>query len=133
MASKRKSYRIEEKLDIIKRVKLDFNSNLSKASREFNIDRKVLRNRCQKEDVMMNMESKRSSRRLSGAGRRPQLPELENRLFAWFQQKRQEKIIVNYKKLREHASLLKTEMQIDTDCKFSDRWITNFCVRHGIR
>ena len=55
-SNRRKSYTIKEKLDILKRVKNDFNSSLHKASKELHIDRKMLRNWQNKQKDFLNRE-----------------------------------------------------------------------------
>ena len=59
----RKSYTIEQILEVIDQVKNEFGSGLHRASRALEIDKKCLRAWIGKENVLLNMESRRHKRR----------------------------------------------------------------------
>ena len=65
------SYTIEQKLEVIDRVKKEFGSCLRRASRALEIDRKCLRAWIDKENVFLNMESRRHKRRTGKPRREP--------------------------------------------------------------
>ena len=97
-----KSYTIEQKLEVIDRVKNKFGSRLHRASRAFEIDQKCLRAWIDKENVFLNVKS-RHKRQVENSGREASATELEEPLFLWFEQQRAKKLIVNYKRLRVEA------------------------------
>ena len=68
------SYTIEQKLEVIDRVKKEFGSCLRRASRALEIDRKCLRAWIDKENVFLNMESRRHKRRTGKPRRKPAVP-----------------------------------------------------------
>ena len=133
MSMSQRSFTISTKLDVLRRIRLDFDGNLSKASRELNIDRKRLREWQRQEPEFANATNKQT-RRAMGGGKKPFAPELEVQLFAWFKSERQtHKRVVNYAKIRTKAAELRVEMNIpEADLKLSDKWIYNFCKRHQI-
>ena len=73
-------------------------------------DRKCLWVLIDKENVFLNMESRRHKRRTGKPKREPAAPKLEERSFVWFERQREEKLIVNYKRMRVEA-----KKQLDLD------------------
>ena len=98
-----KSFTIEQKLEVIDRVKNKFGSRLHRASRAFEIDQKCLRAWIDKENMFLNVKSRRHKRQVENSGREASSTELEEPLFLWFEQQRAKKLIVNYKRLRVEA------------------------------
>ena len=71
----RKSYTIEQKLEVIDRIKNElFGSCLHPASRALEIDRKYRWAWIDKENVFLNMESRRHKRRTGKPRRKPAVP-----------------------------------------------------------
>ena len=96
------------------------------------IDRKRIRTWTEQECQLVEAPSKRVRRNI-GAGRPAAFPQLEKVLYAWFVDKRNNKIIINYASIREKANELKREMGISEESlRCSDKWIFNFCKRHGL-
>ena len=133
MASKRKSYSAFEKLEVLRKFRDEYGGNCSKASRELNVSRKMIKDWEKNEQNLADLDRKKMRRRLPGAGRRPFAPKLEEALFSWFKNQRKNKLIVNYLKIREEAKRLQTQMDEGHNVKFSDKWIASFCKRHKIR
>ncbi len=107
MSMIRRSFTIQQRLDAVRRIRVDFGGNLSKASRDMNIDRKRLREWVNSEIDLSNADGKRSKRRLWKPGRHPREPELEQALYDWFCRQRQQKLVVNYRLIRIKVGLHK--------------------------
>jgi len=127
-----RSYTVSTKLDVLRRLRIEFGGNLSKASRDLSIDRKRIREWLKHEDQLVNATDQRK-RRVLGGGKKPYAPDLEASLFAWFEAEHQARRLVSYNRIRSKATELRDDLHIDHDkLKLSDKWIFNFCKRHRI-
>ena len=86
----RSSYTIDFKLKAVARLEGEFQGNLSKASRVLNISRKQLRDWARNEVKFVNVEDKRSKRKI-GSGPHAKYPLLEEQLLAWFKEQQASK------------------------------------------
>ena len=124
----RKSYTIEEKIEILRKLRLN-EGNVSKVSRETQIPSKCIRTWRDEEDKLLESFSKRTSRKI-GAGRKPKFPQLELELKDWLTiERRENKRIISYNNLREKALQLSEQLGFTFDA--SDGWITSFMNRNG--
>ena len=84
-----------------------------------------------KESQLTNMTDKK--RRQLGGGRVPKHRDLEIELLKWVVDQRANKMIVNYRRLREQALSMAKESDIDAvDFKCSYKWIFNFMKRNKL-
>lgn len=89
MPSKRKSYTFREKLDIVKKLKTEFNNNLNKCSKSVDVDRKSINRWVNMEDELMNAEfDKKTRRRMPGAGRKITFIQVQSPLLDWVKDER---------------------------------------------
>ena len=89
------SYTVEFQLKAVNRLNIQFNGNISKASRAFGITRKMLRDWCKNEIKMAKLKDKRI-RRNAVNGRGAKYPLSEEQLIAWFREQRESKNISIY-------------------------------------
>jgi len=125
----RKSYSVAQKLAAVKKLN-ELNGNLSAASRELGIDRKNLRKWKQALPELGKATNKQAARR-AGCGRKAFWPEIETELIKWVRDQRNDKLIVNYRRVRERAVAIANELHV-IGFRCSDKWIFGFCRRHGI-
>lgn len=130
----RRKFTVAEKLEFVNELKTTFNNNLSEASKQLGIDRKQLRSWRHDEEALANIDKKRIKMRKKGGGRKPFFPELEKELYAWFVNERKvNKNIVNYRRLREEAEKLATKYDLTKNkFKISNNWIYTFSKRHKL-
>lgn len=79
----RRSYMLEDKLEVVKRLRDEFDGNRSAAARATGIDRKRLRTWDEQAESLSQCNKKRERRHMGG-GRTAKYPELEDELFSWF-------------------------------------------------
>lgn len=109
-----------------------FPGNISATSCELGIDRKRIREWSKSESELANTPQKKR-RRFVGAGRSAAHPQLEKELLTWVEEQRNAKLVVNYRRLREHAHEIAQNQKIDLEnFKCSDKWISNFMRRNRL-
>ena len=116
----------------LRRLREEYDGNISVASRELCIDRKRIRGWRDKESSLVGATDKKQ-RRACGSGRKAKFPEVEEKLCRWFLTQRQKRLKVNYHRFKEEAHKICEELEIDKEnfvC--SNKWIWGFCKRHSI-
>ena len=133
MASKRKSYSVLEKLEALNKLRNEYGSNKSLASRELGVGRKMLRDWLDAEPKLLALDFKDTRRRNIGAGRRPFAPELEAELSVWYDAQLADDYKPTYSQLCEEARRIYKRNDISRAMAFSDKWISSFLQRRESR
>lgn len=136
-AAKRKhvTLSLQQKLDIITR--LEKGENRNSIMSEFNIGSSTIYDIKKQKDklrefVAQSVTSKSIDTRQTL--KKPKLDQLDSVLYTWFSVKRSEGKPVTGPMLIEKAKQFQREMNLPVgDCVFSDGWLRNFKIRHGIR
>lgn len=122
--SKRMRYTAKFKLQVVKFAK---DSNNCAASREFDVNEKLVRDwRKNVEKLMCMPENKCSTR-----GKQCQWPQLEDKLIHWIEDQRQSGYIVSRNMIRSKALAKADELNI-TDFQASNNWCTRFLYRNNL-
>lgn len=140
----RKSYSVKRKLEILKEYHINVpGSGLAAISKKHDIAISTLRGWVEQKSELeeslkdQNTQS-RKQRRLSGGGRKPKYPEVEQRLINWIQGKNEKglRVIDKYISLKalNLFNSLKDEEEIENEEEFnaSDGWVARFKIRHNL-
>lgn len=125
---------ITQKLDIIRR--LEKGQNKQELMRMFNIGSSTLYDiKSQKEKLMAFASSAETSKASDDRKtlQQPKHEKLDKTLYQWFLLKREEGVPISGPLLIEKARDFSQKLNIATECKFSDGWLSCFKKRHGIR
>ena len=127
---KTRSYTISFKLAALDFLKFH---NVSEAARQFNVDRKRIREWREEEKKLceedkMNAQKKR--KRLVGGGRKPRCEELEWKLQAWICSRREERLPVSRSMIQRQA-LAMFQQEGKENFVASNGWLMRFLKRFG--
>ncbi|XP_054720129.1 jerky protein homolog [Uloborus diversus] len=134
-AKKRKhvSLTIQQKIDIIRRLERGESRNSIKI--RYNIGSSTIYDiKKQKEKLEQFLADSESSEWFDVRCnvKKPKHAELDSVLYKWFRGKRDEGLPITGPTIIEKAKMIHTEFGFNDDCTFSDGWLRNFRVRHGI-
>ena len=128
---KRSRYTLAFKLKVLKSY--DQHKSINKVSKEFKVDRRMIRNWLTKRNVMKNARAISSRLRLQRKAR-PGFPELERRLVEWIDQCRSQGYIVDGNLIKQNALQCARQLGIPNfdplDGEFSP---SNGSARFGMR
>ena len=123
--SKRRTYSLSFQLSALEYLKF---ASVEKTAKEFKVDSKRIRewreSKKKLEDLKAAGESGR--KRLQGAGRKPHSEELEKRLVQWIISKREERLRVSRKMVRQKA----IEFAKEAPFVVSIGWLQKFLKRN---
>lgn len=125
---------IAEKLDIIRC--LERGENKQQLMRKFNIGASTLYDIKAKKEKHIAFASSAETNKASCERKtlqEPQHEELDKILYQWFLLKREEGVPISGPLLMEKARDFSERLNISTECKFSNGWLSCFKKRHGIR
>uniref|UniRef100_A0A8R1DUD4 HTH CENPB-type domain-containing protein n=1 Tax=Caenorhabditis japonica TaxID=281687 RepID=A0A8R1DUD4_CAEJA len=124
---KRNSYTLEFKIKVVEYAKKE---NISRAAREFNVNRQCIsRWMTQKEDFESNITEKRNGRkRVKGAGRQLSNPNFDKELLDWIQEQKSLNLKVSRKIIQDQARLMNSNI----DFVGSNGWLESFLKRHNL-
>ena len=125
----RREIPVAKKLEVLKRYRNG--EKLYRLEQDTGFQRAQIKNWLKNEDRLLSVKVKQKRKRVSGSGPSAKFQEVEEHLFSWFKDEREQKHQVNYLRLREKAQEIATELQVS---RFfgSNKWIDNFCRRHHI-
>ncbi|RWS20535.1 tigger transposable element-derived protein 1-like protein, partial [Leptotrombidium deliense] len=134
----RRSYTINDKLQALKTL-LDNENNVKKTAKQLQVDATMLRrwrkSRNKFELMKKDNEVAIRRRRLVRSDKnkfKPELPETENLLINWFNERRNKGLAINQRELKFQAIKINNELQERSAFSASNGWIDRFINRHGL-
>ena len=131
MSLVRKSYSVEKKLEIIA-WHMDNGASLHRTSKQFGVDRKNVREWIKNESILrMNDFGSAKKKRKIGSGQKPLSEEMDDELYNFFLDERENGRIVSNQTLSEKAKKIAARIGI-TEFKASTQYVSNFKKRYNI-
>ncbi|KAL7076999.1 hypothetical protein ACQ4LE_003749 [Meloidogyne hapla] len=130
-ARKKKSYTVDFKLEVVEFAK---NHNASEACRQFNVDRRRIRDWTQQADKLKELRDSTpihiQKRRLTGAGRHIHNVEFEKNLLEWIKEKQSKGEKLSRRIIKMQASQMSSNYP---ECfEASEGWLQKFLKRNNI-
>jgi DDE superfamily endonuclease/Tc5 transposase DNA-binding domain/CENP-B N-terminal DNA-binding domain len=128
----RRKYTRKEKINILNKLECSGCSVLD-FSKKINIPTKTLQNWNQNKEKILATDKKNLNKQRIGAGEKPSLNNnIESKLLDWILDLRYLGLPVTDDLITSRAKYVKNEMNIKTDCNFTNGWLENFKNRHNL-
>ncbi|XP_077579631.1 uncharacterized protein LOC144201065 isoform X1 [Stigmatopora nigra] len=128
---KRTELTVGQKLAILHELRTTFSDNKRKCAQHHGIQPSQIRNWIKQDQKLIESSTHHKRRRLTGAGQKPKYAEIEEKLFERVTEERKAKKVVHYKRLKQLASDIATEHNIE-EFQMTNKIAYCFIRRHNL-